>query len=381
MTNSSVNQVLVTKGNQTLAAANTMVTDLLPGQLGFFDSDTRLAIHNAATANAANRIVIAVGTDNGEIRYQAGPHLQKKNFIHASFTPASAARPQIFKILGIKADCDKSYVLKMEFMGPSLMETHAHNRVMKNYSVKTSCCTDCASGCNTGSCSELVNLLVKALNADTEGLFIAGYLDDTGADIANEAAFLTWVADPANADKCPGIKITTVPQAIATYCGFNFNYDKVRDILVRPYLTDTFVCSGTVTETQAAAHETGVALDVAYMEQICFGYKNNNSAYRILEPGIQKQYQSLVDMTKRYDQFWLQYFYKIESGAGRNHENSLQTLIATPEGDTVTRNAIAALMALIFPNLDSLVDDTAAASATANVVEAAITSELTDGIV
>lgn len=378
MTNSSVNQILVTKGNQALIAADKVVTDLLPGQLGFFNADTRMSITTAADAAKANRILIAVGIDtNGgsvsdDFRYQAGECLQKKNMVHLNYNPASAGRAEKYRITGLKANCNADYLLKIQFTGPSVTELNTAGGVYKEYAVKTSCCTDCATGCYQGSCVELAVKLKDALLNDSEKLFTAKLIDGAGAEITDITAWAT-----ANPTLCPGIEIEGILPNIQAKCGINFNYDKVREVFFTPYLTSGFECAGTVTQVTTAKLSSGEAYDLARMEYIAMGWKNQESPYRLLGNGVQQVGYSIVDNTKKYDTFWLQYFYKIDFGT--DHENPLQTCIAIPEADTTTRDAVAALFVNLFPIFDSLVDDTAAASTTGTVVEPDVTSENTDG--
>jgi hypothetical protein len=385
MTNSSTTQVLATKGNQALIGADKFVTDLLPGQLGFFNADTKKSIVSTSDFTKARKFFIAVGVDTDgdgtadEVRYQAGESVQKEGIRNLTFTPASAERGQKFLISALKADCDTEYLLKMEFFGPMLMETHGHNRITKQYSVKTSCCDNCTTGCATGSCVELATKLVESLNLDTEKLFKASLMDPTTGTVITD--IVTWAADPANADLCPNIEIETLPKGIAVKCGFNFNYDKVRTILVQPYLISGFSCAGKIQETQAASPATGKAYDLKYFEEIAFGYKNNNSVYRLLGPGIQKNYYSIIDGSKNYDIFWLQNSYEIHTGS-EEFQNMMQTILAVPEGDAVTVRAIAVMFSAL-PNFDSLVDETANAdvSPTAPENEILVVPDVdTDGI-
>lgn len=452
MTNSSVNQVLVTKGNQALAGSGTTVKDLLPGQLGFFDADTRLAIHNSTTAAKANNVLIAVGIDadgdtvTDRVKYQAGAaiQMQTKGYHKLVYQPASAGRAEIYRISDLKANCDTEYILKMNFDGPSIAEFSNTSYARKSYTVKTSCCSECATGCYQGSCTELAVKLRDELNNDVEKLFTAKLIDPaTPADntltlsanvsaaatitlasawtggsgvfnvtfttgggavvkavtFTNASATITWtgnittiatsatidgtIADittwsAANATLCPEIEITGNTRAIVTSCGLNYNYEKNRDVVFVPYLVAGFGCAGTVSQVQTYVGETGQSYDIKFMEQVNAGWRNGAGAYRVYENGVQKSFESLAENGVKYDMFWLAYPYSIESGERK--ANDLQTLLAVPEADTTTRDAIAALLVHIYPNKDTLANDVAAASATPSVVEPVVTDEDTDGI-
>ena len=82
-----------------------------------------------------------------------------------------------------------------------------------------------------------------------------------------------------------------------------------------------------------------------------------------------------------YDQFIVQYNQTSESG-WQEYSNVLSTVIAIPEADTVTRQAVATVFNSFLSGLgfDSLVDDAAAASTNAAVVEPEVSSTATDGI-
>lgn len=383
MTNSSTSQVLATKGNQALIAADKTVSDLLPGQLGFFNADTRMSITDAATAALANRILIAVGIDTNndgemdDVRFQAGECIQtfNKETHHLNYTPASAGKGQKFTISGIKANCDTEYILKVGFTGPALMELNATNPISKAYTVKTSCCDDCEAGCGKGDCIELITKLVTELNNDDENIFSAFVADPaTGDEITDMAAFIT-----ANPDVCPNIVLEGNVREIQAKCGFNFNYDKVRDVVLSVFLTEGFNCTGTVTEDEAYVAETGNPYDIKQFETVAQGYTDGSAPGRMYQNGVQKQYTSIVENVK-YDTFWLTYDYQIGSGSGRDRTNPMQTMIAVPEEDTATRDAIAGLFAFIYPNFDALADDVAAASTDPTVTEPEVASVDTDGI-
>jgi len=66
----------------------------------------------------------------------------------------------------------------------------------------------------------------------------------------------------------------------------------------------------------------------------------------------------------------------------KEYKNNMTTILAIPEADTVTRNAVATIFNsfLSTSGFDSLVDDAAAASTNPAVVEPVVTNTNTDGI-
>jgi hypothetical protein len=82
-----------------------------------------------------------------------------------------------------------------------------------------------------------------------------------------------------------------------------------------------------------------------------------------------------------YDQFIVQYNQTSESG-WLEYSNVLSTVVAIPEADTVTRQAVATMFNSFLSGLgfETLVDDAAAASTNPAVIEPEVTSATNDGI-
>ena len=91
------------------------------------------------------------------------------------------------------------------------------------------------------------------------------------------------------------------------------------------------------------------------------------------------QYLSVKGTT--YDQFILQYGQTSDSG-WKEYNNTLSTVLAIPEADTVTRNAVATILNSFLSSrgFETLVDDAAAANVSPTAVEPEVTSTATDGI-
>ena len=172
-TNNKVFQVLVTKGNQSLAAKDSTLDSLADGQLGVFNASTNLAID--ATAAGVKDFYLAVGVDNDgdgtidSVNFSAGQAIQKANIRDYTFKPHSASRPMIVDITDYVAECDTEYAIKFEFRNMQVYMRQGYNAFAKTFAVKTDCCT----GSETGSNLELTTKLLEALNNDVSGMFKA----------------------------------------------------------------------------------------------------------------------------------------------------------------------------------------------------------------
>lgn len=370
-TNNKVYQVLVTKGNQALAAAGTKIDDLKDGQLGIFDYNTNLAVDPAV---AIKEFYLAVGVDlNGDgvidtINQSAGQVIQKENIRDYTFKPHSASRPMIFEITDYKANCDTEYAIKFEFRNMQVYMRQGYNQFAKTYAVKTSCCEECVD-CPSGSPLDLTIKLLQALNSDPSGLFKAEAIAaPKGAVVEN-----LDMSYGGNI-KTLGIRVTTNPLAIMEYCNIPLMYYNPRQTVIVPSLIEGFACNGKITVTQEAADEEGAGVDIRNREYFAGGWNGRPGPYRVSSavgvaiPG----FKYFANADTKYDQFHLVYDQFSTAGWGE-YLNNLMTLVAIPEAATTTRDAFATAMDQILGNVglgfEALADDAAAAKTAPEEVE------------
>ena len=134
--NNDVFQVLVTKGDQEVLAANNTVADLAPGQIGVFDYNTNLSIGLLGGIVPRN-FYLAVGLDTDgdtvtdDIMKSAGSHIQARNLAFYSFRPHTAGQPLKVVLKNYTADCETEYGIKLELRNQEIYRTQGYNQFTK----------------------------------------------------------------------------------------------------------------------------------------------------------------------------------------------------------------------------------------------------------
>lgn len=382
-TNNKVFQVLVTKGNRSILPINSPISSLQDGQIGIFDAKTNLSINGSTPVK---EFYLAVGVDqDGDgvvdaINTSAGQVIQKENIRDYTFKPHTASQPMVFEITDYKAECDSDYAIKFEFRNMQVYMRQGYNQFTKTYAVRTSCCEGCET-CPSGSCVELTKLLLEAFNSDESKMFTAVAIDGAGGAVIPDLD--AWAALPANADKCPGIRITANGLAVNKFCSINTKYYNPRQTVIIPSLIEGFNCTGKVTVTQQAVAEEGNGYDVKQKEYHAGGWNGRPGPYRAsTATGLASDgFNYFADSTKTYDQVQLIYDQFSTAGWGE-YLNNLLTIVAIPETDTTTRDSFIAAIDTIVSTLglEPLADDATIASTSPTVVEPAITDPTKDGI-
>lgn len=382
-TNNKVFQVLVTKGNQAVLGAGQNLESLGIGQIGVFDYKTNLSI---STGSLSKEFYFAVGVDStgtgvlDNINFSAGQMIQKENIRDYTFKPHTASRPMVFEITNYKAECDTDYAVKFEFRNAQIYMRQGTNQFTKTFAVKTSCCNGCET-CPSGSCVELTQLLLNAMNLDESKMFSAVAIDGAAGEVITDLT--AWAALPANASKCPAIRVTVNGLAVNKFCNVNTRYYNPRQTIVVPSLIDGFSCTGKVSITQQAVAEEGNGYDVKNKEYKAGGWNGRPGPYRAsTATGLALDgFNYFADETKTYDQIHLVYDQFSTAGWGE-YLNNLMTIIAIPESDTITRDSfVGALDNLLSARgFEPLADDALQAFTTPTLVEPAISDPTKDGI-
>lgn len=401
--NNDVFQVLPTRGNQALATSGSTVDALLPGQLGVFDANTGLAFGTAVPAGT-KAITLAVGVGNGsvlsDIRTSAGQFIQTKGITDLTFKPHTAGQPMKVTVGSFKAECDTEYGVRVEFRNAKINRIQGFNQFSKAYMVTTPCCDDCATGCGSLDANVLTQLFIASINADEANLVLAQAVarqalvaatHGTAADYAagdvitdaDVAALVNFNLTALDANKVfADFQLVSQPLAIGNYCSINLHYYKLLETVLIVSLIEGFGCSGATTVNQYPVFEEGSGINIQQKEYHASGWAGSGpyKLSQVTGMGYENiNYLSVKGTT--YDQFIVQYNQTSESG-WQEYSNVLSTVIAIPEADTVTRQAVATVFNSFLSGLgfDSLVDDAAAASTNAAVVEPEVSSTATDGI-
>lgn len=401
--NNDVFQVLVTKDNQALAVAGTSVADLSPGQIGVFDFNSNLAVDGSAQVR---NFYLAVGLDTDgdgvtdDIAKSAGSHIQNRNIRYYSFKPHSAGQPLQVALTGYTADCETEYGIKLELRNQEIYRTQGYNQFTKTYSIVTSCCDGCDPTCPSGDANEITKQLKENINNDPTGLVIAEAtarqalvaathgtsVDYAAGDVMIDADVdALMVFNAAQADPSTyvytDLLITTVTQKIHAFCDVNLMYFYPRETFANVTKIAGFKCNGTVETVQELAFEEGSGYDIKQQEYFAKGW--TESPYRVSTLNGVADYKTYNAVaTEKYDVFALTYD-QFSVGAWLEYLNNEATIIAVPEADTVTRDALAGVLDLLLEGhgFDPLADDAAASDVDPEVVEQVIDKTVdTDGI-
>lgn len=400
--NNDVFQVLVTSGNQALLTAGQAVDSLAVGQLGCFDANTNLSV-----TTAVKDFYFAVGLDKDgdtvmdDIRTSAGQYIQRSRIAALSYKPHTAGRPHVMKVQDYLAQCDTDYAVKVEFRNSRIYSGQGFNQFTKTFAVRTGCCDDCATGCDSSDANALTILLVNEINNDANSLLIAqitarqavttathgtsvNYADNAVMTQADAQALITYNALSTTTDAQKvytdfviiSKPITKVESTIPT-----LRYHKFVQTILIVSIVDGFGCSGTTSEVQTAVNEEGQGNNIIEKEYRASAW-NGAGPYPVSPTTNSANYiQLFASATGKYDQFQLEYMFKTEAG-WQEYENALTTIFAIPEADTVTRNALATLLDSNTATLgfEALVDDAAAANTNPATIEGQPANVTKDGI-
>lgn len=401
--NNDVFQVLPTSGNQALATTGSTVDALLPGQLGVFDANTGLAYATAVPVGT-KALTLAVGVGTGsvlsDIRTSAGQFIQTKGITDLTFKPHTAGQPMKVTVGSFKAECDTEYGVRIEFRNAKINRIQGYNQFSKAFLVTTPCCDDCAEGCGSLDANVLTQLFIAGINSDISKLVVAqavarqpltiathgtsaNYATGAVVSAADVAVLITFNKTALAANQVfADFQLVSQPLAIGTYCSINLHYYKLLETVLIVSLIEGFGCSGATTINQYPVYEEGSGINIQQKEYHASGWAGSGpyKLSQVTGMGYENiNYLSVKGTT--YDQFTVQYNQTSEAG-WQEYSNVLSTVIAIPEADTVTRQAVATIFNsfLSVAGFDSLIDDAAAASTNPAVVEPVVTSAATDGI-
>jgi hypothetical protein len=384
--NNPVFQVLVAPdGDNSVLGAGLTFNDLIlggVGTVGVFSYDTNISVDDTTVVNQREiYIAMAVDSDGDGIAdnvvTSAGTHIQRKGvtaYTLKCYTPEQPHIVDITSFSGIK--CEDDYAFKVEFRGNSqAYQMFGFNQFAKTFAVRTGCCGP-GCDCPSGDCNELALLLFNAVNADTDGIIKAEIIDYTTdgpgvdaiviADLSNyidgtaAADVADWVADPANADLCLGIRLISIPSKVYTYCQIPARYYKNVQFKMIVSTLQGLDCNATTTTFQQPSFGEGQGKDIGWLEYEAGGYNGKPGPYRVGElAGIPiGNFERMSTNSGRYNQ--LNLMYRNESvGGWDEYKNYINTIVAAPCTATnkLLRSIITILDAWLVDNFDALVDD------------------------
>jgi hypothetical protein len=354
-----VSTIMATKGNGSPLAINKKVNELAVGQIGVFNAETNLSLSVASPVSNAKNFYIAVGVDTtggsttNDIVKSSGNYINMNEITNISFRCYSPHQGEIIDVINFVANCQTQYSVNIKLNVAAARVTYGFNLPGKTYNYVTSCCNDCGSGCPSGDCNELALGLVTAINNDVDGLFAAYLIDYTttpGSHVVVDIDdYEDWVADVANAGKCLGYRLVTIPTAMYKFLnGINLQYDYPRVPTLYVSLTEGFNCNGEIVYTRDAIHSQGDGYDMKKIESDAIGNTaTGKSAYRLSGlVGVPIfDYVETVDVNTAYVQYTIESNQSSTNGGIQSTTMTpLSTTVVIPCADTTTRTNFIALM-------------------------------------
>lgn len=189
---------------------------------------------------------------------------------------------------------------------------------------------------------------VTITNAGT-GYVVGNNLSVAAATIGGTGSGFSIPVTAINEDVCLGLRITSIPMAVKKFCSVNLGYFNPRGTDVIVSTVAGFECNGTITEVQDLQFEEGLGYDIAQLEYEAGGWNGKPGPYRnsTLAGMPIESFESYVDQTAKYQEVNLIYD-QFSVGGWLEYLNNLNTIIAIPCADTVTRANLATFLDRIF---------------------------------
>lgn len=333
-TNNYPFQVLVANGTSGAFAKDQAPSALAIGQIGYFDATTNLSLDASNIANV-KEFYVAVGTDvdgtgsTTGILKSAGQKIQRANISNYSLSCYQNQQAQVIQVSGLTAKCDTDYTLSIQFRSMNLTRSYGQNFPRIMYNVRTGCCEDCASCSDATSANELANLMVNAINNDTNKLATAILWDATNNAAITDLA--TWIA--ANPTLTASIRITGIFEKINSYVYGLLNgvQDTPNGISMVATLNSGFECSGTVTEITPLSFARNTGGELRMLEEVARGWSPEFLLYRKTADGTPLSTRPVRVTGAKYFVVVLDYIDRHTGGLGQ-FQDAQQTIIAVPCG-------------------------------------------------
>jgi len=352
---SPVTSVLVTKGDQAVVPVGTNISQILPGQIGFFD-EYGIAV-DATTVLDISKFMLAVGTYKGTLTgaqadgyiTSAARNIDLEDKYIANAKCYSPAQDEKWIISGFDICCDKTYTLRVNVQSGMIYNFRGFLGLERSHTVKAKCCKTSCATCDpvevTPDCKQLVIDLLNNINRSTNVFYKAEYVDITNPAtpvVLTEAAVLA-LADCDNL----GLQLTTIPEKVAEYCCIDLNdyYRKAVTLSIR--FTDELECVAKAEKIQNIALEQNAGTQVwqvfeeyALIQQgapLTWYQFSNLTPLPISHP------KGIVDKNEKYTLINLQHDSTFYS-SHRSYTNRSNTVIAIPCTDSTTTAAVAALL-------------------------------------
>jgi len=285
--NSDVQSTLVLNAGDSIAAKDTRKDELAVGEIAVIDVNTGLAIDATNAANVRDFKVVkctkAVSGVATQFVESPGFRMQVNNTFNLTYQCYTPYQAAIWKISGIKTECESSYAIGFRIDNSEINSVFGGSDLRAPVIIDTGCCGDDEGCCPDGDCQTPVKLFGEAITENYGDIVTVTYYDDADQVIAD---IDTWIANSANADKCPYFTLTTKEQSLELACGLAdipFEDAKVRGYEITPYFVSASEfadCGAAVEQTQDAIDEGLNAYDVRSLEYMGNRYQSNDNLYR-----------------------------------------------------------------------------------------------------
>jgi hypothetical protein len=355
---------LPTKGDAAIVANGTAFFDaankwynLAPGQIGFYNAETSVAV-NAAGVAAAKTIFVAIGvgavtgqpTKSKSVRLSNGEYLSSCLIDYANVDAPQAGTSNTASFYFSCIDCSTNYAIGIQLRDPSLNFFMPENRFqVETINVQSETCPSCDGDCNY--VPDPLALEAQFVTAIQENEFLKKYVNTvvaTGPQTVNGVAYEA------------GITITFKPNTQDCGC-----FPKAESIMQRYTIgsIQTVLQSGwapnstTVTINMAGMQmPKGIGADLQWEEYMEMpggtGFDGLNNEvettgapyYAQLE--VSRTKNLLVECEKTYCQYSVGHHSssKNEDANGHNWQPNFITNILIPSTDTVTQAAVEGVL-------------------------------------
>lgn len=363
-THNPVFRILFPKNGLAPLASGNKIKDMSEGQIGIFDSNTKLSVDSSDIARS-KEIFLAVKGAGDTVYFGAHERLQKRGAHSYTLRCSSDFQEHIVDITNFtNVSCETDYTFRIVFSGNTAMyQMYGYTPMTKSYSVRTGCCEE-SCACPDGNCNELAKLLVDEVNRQEDGIVLAQLLDYGPATPIVVTDYDAWVA--ANPGACLGVRLTTQREQLNDFCNVPLKYQSLPGYTMEVSVLEPLGCDATVTTFQEMAYAEGDPLDMKYMEYQAAGFDGSLSGTARAGNGIglaferNRPYQS--DLSTKYIVLNLEFMNHIKSG-GITYDDYIRNVIAIPCEDAATLAPfVKTLDAWLADSFDSLFDDLTACS-------------------
>lgn len=165
--------IVVPTAQSALPTAGTATTDLTSDRFGLFDASTRLSV-TGPTFPTNQAIFFAQYSGDNKLGTYKSPVIAARNVTGWRGVEAICSGTNQITYVGfdevnddktLTSECDEYYTVTIRLTNERARHMSPAG-FTKSYSVKTICCTDCASPCQTVDCKTSAQAIVDLINAD-----------------------------------------------------------------------------------------------------------------------------------------------------------------------------------------------------------------------